>query len=601
MRLFERVVKNCRVRTPTTINFDELEYHTGQVISTLYDVKDALLGVGDLALAAAAFRALEQNWPLIWRWMVVLTKGILKDPAPSTPSGLANARKFVEMSSILLVYSTHNSTRGDAENTDALLRLSQSHPKILVHATELWLRVSELQLGDDVVGPLMHVIGLFLETLVKSGGESGRILKGEPKDKLEIFFTTTNFDLTGTLLKGIALEASRSAPDFNTLRHHFMYINILTLSFSPALLELRASARMGILPRISLTIKSLSRRRFQPFDPQKQSNYAKYLCLLECLQLLTVTILANAYLAIPLLDGGLLLHIFQLKDVVVEHVRHALSHPGLCNPAFVTTRLFACLKQRAVHRPLMVRLVSSIRKVQKLGLDNWDNPLFAPDAPFHSLREQWDDLAVEVTFRNASISAKLTWEAYRSCGNREVSVVNNHYLEQRVSINPETFAVYEYRYVFYRVLSTLWRMRKVAWRAYHKSKCQDVQVKVRAEGRWLPRCPGHFELRLLRFHFAFDYGELFMTKARELCEEYWGKHGALPVIWVDYDKYPPAIEAASNAEFRAKMTVMKSIPERGGIDDLDGTLLVCALIPWQGADSDGSLVVAYHDHVVDLT
>ncbi|KAJ8075724.1 hypothetical protein PM082_021354 [Marasmius tenuissimus] len=527
MRLFERVVKNCRVRTPTTINFDELGYHTGQVISTLYDVKDALLGVGGLALAAAAaFRALEQNWPLIWRWMVVLTKGILKDPAPSTPSGLANARKFVEMSSILLVYSTHNSTRGDAENTDALLRLSQSHPKILVHATELWLRVSELQLGDDVVGPLMHVIGLFLETLVKSGGESGRILKGAPKDKLEIFFTTTNFDLTGTLLKGIALEASRSAPDFNTLRHHFMYINILTLSFSPALLELRASARMGILPRISLTIKSLSRRRFQPFDPQKQSNYAKYLCLLECLQLLTVTILANAYLAISLLDGGLLLHIFQLKDVVVEHVRHALSHPGLCNPAFVTTRLFACLKQRAIHRPLMVRLVSSIRKVQKLGLDNWDNPLFAPDAPFHSLREQWDDLAVEVTFRNASISAKLTWEAYRSCGNRECT-------------NTDMYSTVSYLRCggCAREVYCSQRCQKVAWRAYHKSKCQDVQVKVR-EGRWLPRCPGHFELRLLRFHFAFDYEELFMTKARELCEEYWGKHGALPVIWVDYDKYP---------------------------------------------------------------
>ncbi|KAK1217041.1 hypothetical protein PQX77_020315 [Marasmius sp. AFHP31] len=223
MIFFDCVVKNCRGRTPTTINLDELElpHHPGYINSD--DVRGALLGVGGLALAAVAFHWSKtgflsgDGWP---------HKGYTQKPRTIHALRL---RKRLEMSSILLVYPTHNSSRWHAENTDALLRLSQSHPKILVHVTELWLRASELKLGDDVelVGRPMYVVGLLLETLVKSRGESGRILKGAPKNKLEAFFSTTHFDLTGTLLKGITLEASRSSPDFSTLRHHFMYINII--------------------------------------------------------------------------------------------------------------------------------------------------------------------------------------------------------------------------------------------------------------------------------------------------------------------------------------------------------------------------------------
>ncbi|KAJ8075705.1 hypothetical protein PM082_021335 [Marasmius tenuissimus] len=366
----------------------------------------------DVAASAITFRALDQNWSFIWPWMVAITKGILKNPAPSAPSGLENARKFVDVSAILLVYPIYNPTRqhNAFEAANALVRLNQSHPNILILMTNIWLRASKLGLGDDVVGSLMHGIGLSLEALTESGGEGARLLEGSSRDELEAFLTTTSFDLMGTLLKGFMLEASRPSPD----------INILSMSLTLDILRHVDLTRRDVIPVISLAFKTLTRRHFQPFDPQKQSSYAKYLCLVESLQLLTYTIITNMYQAIPLLEEGLLVHIFQLRGVVIEHVHHVLAHPGIRNPAFTTTCLFSILGQRSIHRPLMVRLVNSMRKVRKLALDNWDHPLFGPNAILYSWRERWDNLR-EATFRHESISAKFMSKAHLLCGNHEVS------------------------------------------------------------------------------------------------------------------------------------------------------------------------------------
>ncbi|KAL0068215.1 hypothetical protein AAF712_004600 [Marasmius tenuissimus] len=283
MRLAERLLVNCRLRPPNAIDFDRLEPQTDQVLSVLWDAKEALIGGcrDDVAASATTFRALDQNWSFIWPWMVAITKGILENPAPSAPSGLKNARKFVDMSAILLVYPIYIPTRRhDAfEVADALVRLNQSHPNILILMTNIWLRASELELGDDVVGSLMHGIGLSLEALTESGGEGARLLEGSSRDELEAFLTTTSFDLMGTLLKGFMLEASRRSPD----------INILSMSLTLDILRHVDLTRRDVTPVISLAFKTLTRRHFQPFDPQKQSSYAKYLCLVESLQLLTYT------------------------------------------------------------------------------------------------------------------------------------------------------------------------------------------------------------------------------------------------------------------------------------------------------------------------
>ncbi|KAK1217033.1 hypothetical protein PQX77_020307 [Marasmius sp. AFHP31] len=209
MRLAERIAKNCCSRPPSNLNLDNLEPHTDQVISTLWDAKEALIGCEDnMAVAIATYRALDRHWSSIWPWMLALSRGLLNQAAPSTPSELTNTKRLALMLSILLAYPVYNPANwrhSDAACTvpeNVLDSLIQSHPSILVLFTKIWLLADELELGDIILASLTEPITLISENSTKSAGKFGgtRILEDKPRDELEAIFTETNFDLPGALL-----------------------------------------------------------------------------------------------------------------------------------------------------------------------------------------------------------------------------------------------------------------------------------------------------------------------------------------------------------------------------------------------------------------
>ncbi|KAL0068216.1 hypothetical protein AAF712_004601 [Marasmius tenuissimus] len=124
---------------------------------------------------------------------------------------------------------------------------------------------------------------------------------------------------------------------------------------------------------------------------------------------------------------------------------------------------------------------------------------------------------------------------------------------------------------------------------------------IQPDRKFQPRWPSRSDLQLLRHHFAANYHELFIVKARELCKECVAKSEALPVIWVNHTKFPPTLEALSNDDYTEKLNATDGplviVDRASDVNNVSDGVLVCGLIPWQGTGTEGSLLALYRDHI----
>ncbi|KAL0567621.1 hypothetical protein V5O48_014373 [Marasmius crinis-equi] len=401
MDLAQKIAKTCKFDPSETINYDNLDRRTNKVFSTLNDIVKDLLDMTDDNVSIAAARVLDKNWSLVWPWMVALARAMVDNPLPLSSEGFKAIREFTTLASAILSYLTHTSVTRFKEVRNELMLFIEATPGILAILIELWLRLGELDLGEDATSSLLNAIGLFLQTLTKDQEVTHRRLPLKVRDDLAQVLSTTRTKIPRTILTGIAQRLSLSNPDFSQLRFLAMLFNILLVSF-PRYFRIREFAPAEVAIRwVSLILQKLTFRSSKSSVSQNQSSTAEALCSIECLHFFVTYITQNVYLAIPALDEGLLLHVFKLQNLVFRHLLPVLHKPfsSTCPVAHVEL-LFGSLADIAVHRPIMVRLVRWIRKIKTLGLDDWIKKLAEAN---HPVAKKWT-LLVDETCKRGSIS-----------------------------------------------------------------------------------------------------------------------------------------------------------------------------------------------------
>ncbi|KAL0572340.1 hypothetical protein V5O48_009630 [Marasmius crinis-equi] len=561
----------CRPKPPNKVDFDKFDGRTKQVFATFSRVVDDLMDEEDYLVPMAAARALERNWSLIWPWLVALTRAMVDDPPPSTPEGFRTLKMFIMMASVLLVYTTWVSDHiGDEEILvqDELVPLIESTPGILAILTEIWWRTSEMNLGgQEAKGPL-HGIGLYLITLTRGMGTgSERVFTGEALAALESVLNTTCRHLYRAILKGIADEVALSCPDFTILRFHVMYLNMLRSTF-PKSMTVPGLVAQGAIRWVLSVIMKLTIRSFEPYESYKHSDSVKALCLGECLQFLLFCTSHDLYTEIPVLDGGFLIHITKLQRLLVDY-RHPLPNMPT-PPASLVITLLQLFTNGAIHRPIMVRLVRWIRKLEgnrlQQGLVQALTRIGYP--------EIWSTL-VEETHRRASTCRRFLFPASFMCRNEGCT-------------NKEAYSFGSYlrctgcqKHAYCSA-----SCQKTAWKS-HKELCKSVQGHLRAPDGRVGRTPGSLEIAALRYQFIIDIEESFGEKATVISNEYKAKHNVHPVIWLDYSALVLTLETRSGKHAVEKLRAMKANLVGGpqDLDDLSGGLIALGVIPYHGNDS----------------
>ncbi|KAL0068206.1 hypothetical protein AAF712_004591 [Marasmius tenuissimus] len=594
MGLRHDLAKNFRSKPPNKINFDDLNSQTKQVLTTLGHAAEALVDEnGGTEAVEAVANTMDRNWSLIWPWMDVVVRAVQENPSPSTSEGFQVLQTFCAMASVILVYPASNPAyEDDRESQEKLAHLVGLYPTVLPHLMSIWVRATEFELGHGIVAGALHAIALCLEAL--TGNEQAfeqahqRALQGEVLKAFGNVIHGGKLNVSRTFLKGIAHELSLPSPDFKVLYEQFLFSNISISSASVGAECAPWNAAVSIRLVCSILEKlSLPSHRFRPYDPRKQSSTAKAMCLVECLHFIAAQLGMDAYLGIPVVDGGLLLHICKLKGVIADHLFLAPDKEQkyttmLRSPFFHTSSLFHMLARCSMHRPVAVRVWRSLQKIENLGLDNWDGLNDRGTGLIERIKEAWKSLKDEAGQR--AFEGSIYWGAEA-----------RDYCENANCPNTHAYGVTSY----YRCsgckssVYCSYFCQKVDWKSSHKEKCQLAQSAMR-DGLYF-RLPGILDMALLQFSFVSDleHNDL-RSKAKAAFDGYLAKHGVEPVIWVDYRRSGPAkVDAFSVEESRQRG---KEFGDTGPIeiDETEEGVLAYGIIPFRAMNLR-PLLVSYRD------
>ncbi|KAK1230775.1 hypothetical protein PQX77_006124 [Marasmius sp. AFHP31] len=323
-------------------------------------------------MALAIIEALDKHWSFVWPWIAALARGMQDNPVPSTELGLIRMENFVDVSHSLLLYPIGHPLYDTEAKQKKLKALVESTPVVVAALIGVWQHGCNIGLNKRFLSALLHAIGLCFillntENEVHERGFPARALK-----EIETSMETRRWDITRVNVKGIIRELSLASPDFTVIRDHMLITNVLVASLGSRGDHIPARDAVRWVCTI---MKKLAIRRYKPFDPAKQSKDVKYTCLVECLLYITRSLATDVYLGISALDAGLLLHICKMKDLMSGHWR--IYSPLDTNdskivPAIQTAALLQALTHYLVHQPIAVRVAHWLKKIKKLGLDDWD-------------------------------------------------------------------------------------------------------------------------------------------------------------------------------------------------------------------------------------
>ncbi|KAK1230774.1 hypothetical protein PQX77_006123 [Marasmius sp. AFHP31] len=563
MGLRHDLAKNCRSKPPKKVDFDNLNSQTKQVLRTLGLAAEALVDEnGGAETVKTVADAMDRNWSLIWPWMDVMVRTIQENPSPSTSEGFLVLQTFYAMAPLILTYPASNPADDDDrhQSQGKLAHLVESYPTVLLHLISIWVRATEFELGYTIVAGVLHAIALCLEAL--TGNEKAveqtqqRVLHGEVLKAFRDTILDLKLNLTGAFLKVIAHELSLPFPDFKLLYEQFLFSNI-TISSLLVGAESTPWKAAESIRWVCLILEKLNlpAHRFQPYDPQKHSSTVKAMCLVECLHFITTQLAMDAYLGIPVLDGGLLLRICRVKDVVADHLflspdAEQKYSTMLRSPFFHTTYLLHTLSRCSMHRPVAVRVLRSMRKIESLGLDGWDGLDDRGTGLIKKIQDSWQSLKDEASQRVLEGSIYWSADAHEFCANANCT-------------NTQAYGVSSY------------------------FRCSGYGLYF--------RFPGPLDVSLLRFSFISDFEHSAVrSKAKAAFEGYLAEHGVDPVIWVDYRRSGPAKVDAFSVEESRKRGNEFGDPEFIEIDETEEGVLAYAVIPFRAMNLR-PLLVSYRD------
>ncbi|KAL0068208.1 hypothetical protein AAF712_004593 [Marasmius tenuissimus] len=241
----------------------------------------------------------------------------------------------------------------------------------------------------------------------------------------------------------------------------------------------------------------------------------------------------DAYLGILVVDGGLLLHICKLKHVIANHPllspdREQKYTTMLRSPFFHTTNLLLMLARYSMHRPVAVRVLRSMRKIESLGLDSWDSVDDGGRGYFKRIQAAWQSLKHEATQRVSEGDIYWSADAKEFCANANCTNTQVYGVCAFVRCSGCKSSVY-----------CSYECQKEDWRLTHKKTCQSTQSHMR-DGLYF-RLPGLLDVSLLQSSFVRDFERNDLrTKAKAAFKAFVAKHGVEPMIWVDYRRPGPA-------------------------------------------------------------
>ncbi|KAL0566999.1 hypothetical protein V5O48_014996 [Marasmius crinis-equi] len=576
-RSLSSFAQDFRPEPPSNIDPDHLNYRTKKALASLHIIANTL----QHDTRNSHNRFMKENWLKIWPWLVSLCRCVLDRPPPTTVEGVAVAFRIVENAPVLFTYPLYPPNFNDFH---LLLKpILDSSPQVLALALELWLygcTVEHSSLND-----LTSAIGLLLEAHCARNGPAEKLPPGPVTEAFErVIKNTERWDIPEICVKAMIHEITKPDLICHTLRN---ILNVLsTLARIPSI-HPKLMQRDGISWAARILAKLSSRKTYWLGRGAEFDDVAK--CFLEALQFLLYSLYYDRYNLTKALDEGFLVTIFKSREIFIEDSRrrdpdniHSLAN----RMTFVLIQLTPAL----IHRPVLVRTVRNLKKVEKLK-----KQLAIVDSdPFKagycgSLHDAWRKLKAETSRRNAIMNKIDPWPGqytlricgYRQCPRAHVLDTTHPFLRCS-GCKSEVYCSEECHRDAWLITSS------------HSITCKHRRHLL---GKGDSREPSSLEHATIRKQVSFDVSfpsSPYSSKINQLKNQYRLKHpeDKRILVWMDYSNHPIEMEVVTLAEAEKRIQILAK--QHGNkINRLGERAAAVAKIPWRFGNSQPMLAMHY--------
>ncbi|KAL0565782.1 hypothetical protein V5O48_016236 [Marasmius crinis-equi] len=595
---FSALANDFRPKPPSSINPDRLNQREEKTFATLMVVADALRNG---AFGVSTYHFVNDNWSKIWPWVISSCRGVLDRPPPTTVAGVGIVYQIVEIAPVFFNYPMH---QPDNDDFRAVLKpLLVSTPRVLALALEMWLYGTTIE--HPIREGLTNAVGLLLEVHADVNGLVVRLPPGEvTKAFSKVIDDTERWDIPGVCMRGIIYDLSQPLINCYTLRSHVIILSVLARGISPNSHMPKLLQKDAIRWATTVISKLSSSNNYWTGKGYELDDVT--VCFREAIRFLLCCFINDTYHALAALDEGLLLSIFKARELIIEDARRR-GHDSGASLALNIRILLERITVSLVHRPILVRAVRNLKKIERLEEQLGVTDPF--EAECGSLHESWLQLETETWRRHAIknsqepyISQKLQ---IRICGfhqahDRTYELGLDHVYMRCSGCHVDVYCSEKCRR-FAWLLSGPHRKPCEFRRQTQQSSCfiylivrgRCADTSAEGEAREL----GNLEFAEIQKQMAFDVAE-HAEDIRRLKDKYFLEHISQQsdktrehvLIWMDYTEFPIAIEAITASEGYKRVLAIGGA-ETGSADfALEGAVAV-AKIPWRNGSNRSVLMI----------
>ncbi|KAL0565012.1 hypothetical protein V5O48_017019 [Marasmius crinis-equi] len=250
--------------------------------------------------------------------------------------------------------------------------------------------------------------------------------------------------------------------------------------------------------------------------------------VIECLTFFSFCISADALFAIQVVDTGVLLSIFKARHLLIHD---AINSPHDDTIASQSLRLFSTSAKISIYRSILIRLVPWVNRIQRRRMDVFDNQGVSV---CQSVQKSWEHLKNVVSQRRARKKQAETLLVIEA----EQQICENHECSNGGVVPVSSY----YRCSDCKSHVYCSRTCYTSGRKAHKGVCAEIGRQIR-EG-YFARLPRTLDFVFMRDQFLSDLHNLNARISR-LFSEWAVKNTKAPIVWIDYNDFPFALEAQS--------------------------------------------------------